>query len=298
MTPLLAFQRYWFRPQPAERLAALRVIVGLFALVYVIVRAPHLASYAHFRAADFRPVGVVHLLDAPLPAAATYLILGLCITGGIAFVAGARYRLSGPVFALSFLWLTSYRCSWGMIFHQDNLVALHLLILCTASAADVWSFDGRGRAPAPADERYGWPIRALTWVTLTSYVLAGIAKLEHAGAGWATGQILREHIAYDALRKIQLGGLYSPVGAWLVHFDGVFPLLGAMTLLLELGAPIAALGGRVRTGWVLGVWGFHVGVMVLMAITFVYPLSGCAFASLFEVERLWPALTRRMKWLR
>jgi hypothetical protein len=105
--------------------------------------------------------------------------------------------------------------------------------------------------------------------------------------------VLRTHIAYDALRKIELGSAHSPVGAWLVQFEGVFPVLGALTLVLELGAPLALLNRRAAWVWVLGIWGFHLSVVVLMAIGFAYPLSGCAFASLFAVECL-----RHTRWVK
>ena len=34
------------------------------------------------------------------------------------------------------------------------------------------------------------------------------------------------------------------------------------------------------------IWGFHVGVLVLMAIGFVYPLSFIAFAAFFRTEKM------------
>ena len=71
-----------------------------------------------------------------------------------------------------------------------------------------------------------------------------------------------------------------------MQFEWPFAVLGFLTLVLELGAPLALVQRHLRTVWVLGVWGFHVGVIALMAITFAYPVSGCAFASFFAVERL------------
>ena len=41
-----------------------------------------------------------------------------------------------------------------------------------------------------------------------------------------------------------------------------------------------------------GLWGFHLGVLVLMAIVFPYPLSGIGFAPLLPAERIW-----RWRWL-
>lgn len=287
MNPVRWFDGYWFARMPAERLAALRIITGGFALVYIVVRAGHLTGYAHFPDHDFAPVGVAALLGAPLPPVLTYVIYAVSVITGGAFVAGAHYRWTGPLFAAGFLWLTTYRNSWGMIFHQDNLVALHLLILALAPASRAWAFDAQRRptSPAPAG-RFGWPVRAMCWATVVSYVLAGIAKVKNAGWAWSDGDVLRTHVAYDALRKLELGGMHSPLGAWSVQFETPFVILGFMTLVLELGAPLALLDRRVRTAWVLGIWSFHLGVIALMAITFAYPVSGCAFASFFAVETL------------
>lgn len=287
MSVLRSLHRYWVGPQPAERLAALRIVTGLFAVVYLLARAPHFLGLASFGAPDFVPVGIVRVLDAPLSRPMHYAVYAVAVLSGAGFVAGAQYRWSGPMFALAFLWITTYRSSFGMIFHQDNLAAIHLLILAPAAANLVWAYDARGQnSQQRPSQTSGWPVRAMAFTIVVSYVLAGIAKLKNVGWEWGAGDVLRTHIAYDALRKLELGGVHSPVGAWIVQYQSVFPVLGAVTLLLELGAPLALLGRRVAWVWVLGIWGFHVGVVVLMAIGFSYPLSGCAFASLFAVERL------------
>jgi hypothetical protein len=58
-------------------------------------------------------------------------------------------------------------------------------------------------------------------------------------------------------------------------------------LVLEIGAPLTMIGGRVRRVFVFGLWGFHWGVLAIMAIAFVYPLSGVAYAPFLASERLW-----------
>ena len=289
MNLLRTVDSYWFAPMPAERLAALRIITGAFAVIYLLVRSAHLLGYAHFPARDFSPIGITTWLDAPLSPWVVYATFALTVGAGLAFVTGAYYRLTGPLFAAGFLWITTYRSSWGMIFHQDNLVALHLAVLALAPAQAAWSHDARGGRDAESSlshGRFGWAVRSMCWLTVVSYVLAGIAKVENAGWEWSAGEILRTHVAYDAVRKLELGGIHSPIGAWMVRFEWPFEILGILTLMLELGAPLALLHRRLAAGWVVGVWGFHLGVLALMAITFAYPVSGAAFASFFAVERI------------
>ena len=37
--------------------------------------------------------------------------------------------------------MTTYRSSFGMIFHTENLWVVHVALLATAPAADAWSID-------------------------------------------------------------------------------------------------------------------------------------------------------------
>ncbi len=296
MTLFETIDRYWYSPVPAERLALLRIAVGGFAVVYLTCRFDTLTSVAHFHANEFAPVGLITLLSQPLPASSVAIIALLSIPAGVAFALGYRYRLSGPAFALSFLWVTSYRNSWGMIFHVENLPALHLLALAGAPAADAFALSApRGLGSPPSHGRYGWPIRAMVAITVVTYVLAGVAKLKFAGLHWVDGHFLREQIAHDNLRKIELGSTHAPFGAALVRYSWPFGALAVTSLCLELGAPITLLGKKLARAWVCGAWAFHLGVAVMMAITFPYQLTFIAFLPYFELER-WPWL-RRVKTL-
>jgi hypothetical protein len=296
-----AFDHFWYRPAPASRLRMLRVLVGAYAVALLAIGFPNFVSVTRFQASEFAPVGPVALLAAPLPTVLVYALSALSIAFGVAFVTGYRYRIAGPVFALLFLWVTSYRNSWGMKFHTENLVALHLILLSAAPAAE--KADPEPSASLPEGERpqqrpsgrYGWAITAMGAVTVVTYLLAGVAKLRLGGLHWMSGEALRVQVAYDNLRKIELGSVYSPVGAAVVGFTPLFRVLGVMTLLLELGAPVALLGGRFSRGWAIGAYSFHLGVVVLMAIAFPYPLTGVAYASFFRVERL--AETKVGLWL-
>ena len=66
----------------------------------------------------------------------------------------------------------------------------------------------------------------------------------------------------------------------------IFQIGAWVTLVVELGAPLALLGRRWAYTWVALAWSFHVAVLALMAVLFPYPLVGVAFASMLPVERL------------
>lgn len=289
------FERRLLSPVPAERLAVLRVLIGGYALGYLVIRAPHLLGTFDFDDARFDPVGPLWWLDDPLSPGAGRAIFAIALVSGVAFVAGWRWRLSGSLFALTFLAVTTYRNSWGQVWHTENLPALHLVLLALAPAAAAWSFDRRSgrRDPAGADLAWGGlVVRMLTLVTVLAYLVAGWAKLRNGGMAWITGDVLRNQIAHDSLRKALVGSSWSPLGAAALQHQWLFPPMAAFSVAVELGAPLALLRGRIRIGWVAAAWLFHVGVLALMWIGFPYQLLGIAYASFFPAERLGRQLRR------
>jgi len=291
----------WSWSAPPERLAVTRVLVGTFASIYLLGRTPDLLSSIDFLPRQFVPVGLAAWLQGPLPPWLVVTSVALALLGAALFTLGLAFTYSAPGFALLLLWVTTYRSSWGMIFHTDNLMTLHVLLLALSPAADVWSIDARraergGRSrPHQPDRRYGWALLAMSVVTAVTYALAGVAKLKLAGGTWFDGELLRAQIAYDNLRKIELGTRVSPLGPWLVRHHGVFRWLALLTMLVELGAPLALARPRIATVWTVMAWGFHLSVLLLMSITFPYQLCGVAYVSLFPVERAWAWLANRAR---
>ncbi len=274
---------WWFAPAPAERLAAVRIIVGTFALAWVLIRLREGYSVAQLPAENFRPTGVVRLLDAPLPPGASLAIAIATAVLLVAFVVGWRFRVLAPLAAAALLWTLTYRNSWGMIFHTENLLVLHVIALACAPASDAWAID---RPPAkPAAIGYGWVLKLMIALTAVTYVLAGIAKLRIAGMDWIDGEQLRNQIAVDNLRKALLGDSIAPLATQFLDHPSGFTVFSVMTLVLEFGAPIALVGPRLARLWALAVWGFHLGVVMLMNIWFLYPLCGVAYVAMLRAER-------------
>jgi hypothetical protein len=278
---------WWFAPAPAERLAALRILIGAYALVYVAVRLPELAGVARYGRAVFHPVGVVRVLEAPLPPSVVIAIAVVTCVLLAAFVVGFAYRFIAPIAALALLWTLTYRNAWGMVFHTENLLVLHVIALALVPAADAWALDARRATGTPtAAAGYGWPIKLLAALTAATYVLAGIAKLRIAGFDWLDGEVLRNHIAVDNLRKALLGDGIAPLAHLFLEHPSQLVVFSVMTLVIELGAPVALLGRRLGYMWACAAWGFHAGVVLLMNIWFPYPLLGIAFLPLLPAERV------------
>ncbi len=281
---------WFFAPAPAERLAMLRILIGLYAFGWVTARLPEIHRVASLPR-GFRPVGLVRILDTPLPPA---IVLAIGIATSIAlllFMLGVRYRVVAPIAAVLLTWTLCYRNSWAMPFHTENVLVLHVIALSIAPAADVWAIGKR----TPSTLGYGWAIKLLIALTAATYLLAGIAKLRLAGFGWADGETLRDHIAVDNLRKLLLGDPTAPLATALLEHPGVLRVFSVMTFAIELGAPFALAGRRIGRLWALGAWSFHVGVILLMNIWFPYSVFGFAFFPLFPVERVGAWLTGRWR---
>jgi hypothetical protein len=199
----------------------------------------------------------------------------IALVAGVAALGAAAWPFSAAVFAIAFLWLTSFGASWGQILHTEHLVALHLLVLAAAPS-------GRGMSTTT-----GWPLKVMSAVTVATYFVAGVAKLRFGGGlEWLDGDGLLRLVAHDNLRKRLLGDAWSPVSPFAVGHPLIFRVGAWVTLLVELGAPLALLGRRWAYTWVALAWSFHLAVLAVMAVLFPYPLVGVAFASMLPVERL------------
>ena len=290
------FDRWLLSPAPAERLAALRILIGGFVLVYMIVNVGAFDRLAQLPSAPFEPVGIARWLDEPLPGVAVWILFALLLVFGAAFVVGFWFRVTGPAFAILTLAWASYHSSWGQTLHFEHLFTLHLLVLGLAPAAAVWSWSPNQQAQQPTDVsvRFGWPIRLMAIITVLTYVIAGIAKLRQSGLAWADGSTLGNHIAYSAIRIDQLGGFEPPLAKLVVGRAWLIAPMAVATLALELLAPLALVGGRLRNIWATSAIVFHAGTALTMMVFFPYQGLGFALLPLFRVEYAQRALARQM----
>lgn len=275
----------WLEPEaPYERLRVTRFFVGLFATVYGLVRLPYLADFSRKAASSFMPAGPVVVLSKPLPPAATWALALATVALGAAFTLGRRLRIVAPAFFVSLAWTLSYANSWGKLLHSENLFLLHVGVLALA-----------GERTDPKTS--GWVLRTAAIVTVLAYLLAGITKLRNGGQAWLTGEALGGWLAWDALRKIELGSTASPLAPFVAARPALLQIFALYTLLVELGAPLALVHARASRAWAMLAWGFHAGILLTMWIGFFYPLSGVGLLSLLPAEKIseWSGRLRRRR---
>src|SRR5262249_58971727 len=123
--------------------AVVRILGWVYAVVWLLAALPGLIGLMDADPARWDPVGVLGWIDAPLSTGWVWVVIAVALASGVAFAAGAAARITGPVLAAAFLLVTTYRSSWGQIFHTDDLVALQLVVLAFAPAAHAWSWDAR-----------------------------------------------------------------------------------------------------------------------------------------------------------
>jgi hypothetical protein len=278
--------RWWFAPAPPARLAALRLLVGTFSLWYLWRRRRMFARIAHTDPQLYAPVGLARPFRRPLPPRVVQASVDATLAANVAFVAGAGHRVTGPLYATLLLWTLSYRNSWSMVFHSDNLLAFHAIALGCSRSADALAIDALRRPPARPEPRYGWPIQLMRTVTTLPYLLAGVAKVAGPlGWRWASGESLRRQVAIDGLRKELLGSGAARAAFALYPHVELFRALAVGSLAVELLAPASLVSRRASQAWALNAFAMHWGILAIMGIRFRYQLAGVAFAPFFAVER-------------
>lgn len=281
----------WLAPAATpERLAYVRIVVLGFACVWLGVMAPDIIARAQLHESRFAAVGLATATGRVDPVLlAPMVALGLGV--GVLALLGVRYRITAPLFAATLWWLLSYRNSWGHLSHSEHLLVLHVAVLAVSPAADALRVGHAGRrldpTPHPA---YGWPLRLLMLVTVSTYVVAGLAKIGTGGTAWLSGEAVRLHVGTEVLRNLRVGLAPARVGQWLLGWPPAFGVLAIGTVVLELGAPLALLRrvGPIPLGrlWIVGLWLMHFGIWLVMGIGFPYPLSGVAFAAWLPLDRI------------
>ena len=260
-----------------RRLRVVTMLVAGWSALWFTVRLPHDLRLVTLPDRQWRGVGALAPFDGPPSAWAARAVLVATIPLGVAVAAGWRPRLTTPLWAAGVLLTATYVSSWGQLFHTENLLALHAVVLAVLVRRDP-----------------RLTLQVLAVVTVATYVAAGIAKVRGSGWAWFEGDVLRDKVAFDNLRKTVIGADASPLGTALVGYAWPWPPLAVLTMVVELGAPLALHGRRWAVAWAASAWAFHVGVVALMAIAFPYPLAGVAFAPLLPVEKLRaPSLRRR-----
>ena len=268
------------------RPAVLRLATGTFSAVHNIRRRPMFRRLHRQDETQFTPVGVVRVLKKPLPSKVADALFDTAQAVNLAATLGIGHRVTGPLNAALQLWTISYRNSWTMLLHNDNMMTMHQMVLGATRSADALSVDAlvrdRTLFPQRFDRAYGAVPTALNIATCAVYLISGVAKVRGPlGCAWAKGDVLRGQIAVDGMRKDLFGSAKTEAGSVLYRQKELFTLLATVSLAVELGAPLSLVNRRVGQVFAVGAWGMHVGIRIVMGIKFKYNVSGVPYLPYF-----------------
>ncbi|GAA2039809.1 hypothetical protein GCM10009720_20440 [Yaniella flava] len=274
---------------PPSRPAVLRLGTGAFTVWNNLRRRAmfHKLNAQHETAFD--PVGPVRVLRRPLPPRVANALFDAAQVTNMLTTLGVAHRVTGPVNAVLQLWTLSYRNSWGMIFHHDNMALLHQMVLGVTRSADALSVDALVREntlwPRRVDRAYGGIASAMNVATCSVYFISGVAKVRSPqGWKWASGNTLRDQIAADAIRKEVFGTKAPDKAHDLYNARGFFTLAGVGALAIELGSPLSMVHRRCGQVFSIAAWGMHIGIRYIMGIKFPYNTSGVSYLPYFPVR--------------
>lgn len=252
----LFFSTVLLRVAPQVRSAAWADVPDAFWMPTDLFAALHLGVAPH---------GVLSLLDVAWTASLALACVGLftrvaCVS---AFVLGV-YLLGLP------------QC-FGKIDHWSGLIVSTMGVLALARAGDAWSWDAllrrrRGAAePRPSGE-YRWPIELVRLLLVLVFFAAGVAKLRQGGLAWMSADnmraiLLTPHYANDrTLPELGLRIADSPLACG---------LLAVATIVAEVGAPLALLGGW-AAGMLIGtLFAMQLGIATLLGVHGTFPFLAC-----------------------
>ncbi len=269
MTPV-SNRTHWLREDRRDDFAVFRVLLAIYGALFGLVRLDYLLGFRHQPAASFQPIGLARLWDH-FPSNGLWLTLCLSLTPLALLWLWGRWPVVGLLYAGVLTLTLTFSNAFGMILHTENLFCLHVIIAAIGSQR-AW------RAGGETLLRPATTLFLCAWATALAYLISGIAKLRLGGVAFLSGQTLQTHIAVDNLRKVLLGDVSSPFADIALRYEALAGAAAVAVLLLEFAAPLALWRRRGALAWSALMWFFHLGVLALMAIAFIYPLVGMAFA--------------------
>jgi hypothetical protein len=263
------WHRYWFDAEAPDNLGLCRALFyGLILLLYLDVSW---SEWAEVSRVFWEPITLFKRLHIPVlgPAALTWV----GVMWKVSLLASALGLFTRASTTMAFgmgAYLLGVPHNFGKTHHFDALVVLVLGVMMLARAGDAYSLDrrffARGPAPAPSGE-YRWPVRAAWLLMAFVFCSAGVAKLRHGGVAW----VLSDNMANVLLQHAYPVASHEPLsalGPWLGRYPRLCSVMALLTVLTEVGYPLALVSRRARWLFPPAMCGLLVGIRLLMGPTF------------------------------
>ncbi|HEX2063076.1 MAG TPA: HTTM domain-containing protein, partial [Acidimicrobiales bacterium] len=231
---------WWFEPVPRARVAWLRIVLGTFVWLDVLVTTPWVAGHAGVPAGLYQPLFVARVLGLPRPTPVlVWAVQVVVLCSAAVVVAGRRPRSAGVALFGSYLAWMLIAMSYGKVDHDRFAFLVALAVLPTVGPAR--------RSDRQEDEAAGWAVRCIQVAVVLTYLLAAAAKLRFGGIEWLDGSTLMRAV----LRRGTF--LTDPLvdNPWTLH-AAQYALVA-----FELASPLMLVPGRLGRWFVGAAFAFH-----------------------------------------
>ncbi len=249
-------------PEPAARLAVLRIVVP--AMILVTPELRHAAALAAEPAAlRIAPEGLGWFVAwLPINPVVAAVVQGVAVFSALCAIAGLRARVALGVLAAASFYLFSLSQLSGAVWHDMHL--LWMTALLAASPCDeALAFDHRGEPPPPDSVRYAWPLTMARLQLGAIYFFPGLHKLMTSGLAWALSDNLRNQLWWKWAEHGIHPSLRIDHAPWLLHAGALY------VMTFELFFPVLALVPRTRPVAAVAGLGFHLLAAYFLRIPFV-----------------------------
>ncbi len=263
------WNRFWFAPESATNLAAIRIIVALHALWHVLSR--DYAAMSGLPLEFWRGVSTStrwrYLLfegnanpETVVQWVATAALLGALV--GVyprlsCFVAGITLYHLAPLETV--IWNAS-PLARGL-----TIAPLALLALSAAPAGDALRMWPRPKGSVPSvSGEYRWPRVLIQLLVCQIYLFAAYGKLVETGWGWGSAESIRLWLLWFNLEE--QNAVFRTLGLWIADRPALCAAIGAGSLALEWSFILALFWRRARPWLISMAVVFHIGILLTMNI--------------------------------
>lgn len=259
------WERFWFTPVPAARVAVLRSILYAYVWIDVLVVTAFVREHGSVDTDLYTPLLIGRILPLPVPTDTVVTVTMVIVLGsaGLGLVGGARRRaprVVGCVVAVSYLQWMVFAFSYGKVDHDRLPLIVALFVVATVDAR-------RG------DDEYsiaaGWAIRMIQVSVVAVYFLSVFAKVRYGGVLWANSATLTQAL-------VRRG---TAVGRELLDAPMLLVAAQWAAVVFEATSVVMLLRRRIRWLWWWAAVAFHVVTYALLSIAF-FPQMVCLLAFL------------------
>jgi hypothetical protein len=180
--------------EPAEPLAALRIVVALLILV-----SPQLHAASELAADPFQldrvPEGLGFVSQLPLGPGVARVLEIVALSSGACALLGFYSRSAMAVLTVSAGLAFSLSQRSGAVMHDMHFFWLGAL-LAVSPCGDAWSLDAWGREVPPPSPSYGVPLAFVRTLLGFVYFFPGLHKLTESGRLWISAENIQAQLYF------------------------------------------------------------------------------------------------------